>query len=371
MTLECANFLARRGHEVHVFSFEFDDQSLDSRVIRHALPAPRGGYLRGLRGFISQSHAGLAAMENPPDVIGSFGIQAPPGSVVWMQSVHKAWIEVSGRGRDWKGRLKQRLNPAHPVILRMERKQLTGREYGAIVALSEVVAADIVRFYNVPRGDITVIPNGFSPDEFRVGLRAEKRERVRAELGYAPDDRVIVFVANELERKGFGPLCQAVATLGDPKLHVLAIGRLDGAACAPQIARIGLEGRVQFTGPTSDVASLYAASDVFALPTQYEAWGLVIVEAMACGLPVLTSRLAGAAIAVREGENGWLLDNPRDEAEVARKLAAVLQIPTSAEEIALSVAPYAWDQVLLPYEALLEQVAARRRLGSISHGGSR
>ncbi|RYG53671.1 glycosyltransferase [bacterium] len=134
----------------------------------------------------------------------------------------------------------------------------------------------------------------------------------------------------------------------------MAVGRLDATAYAAEIARLGIEKRVQFTGPSNNVASFYAASDIFALPTQYEAWGLVIVEAMACGLPVVTSALAGAAVAVESGKTGVLLDNPDDEAEIARGLTHFLdQKQIDAQGISASVARYAWDQVLLDYERVL------------------
>ena len=116
--------------------------------------------------------------------------------------------------------------------------------------------------------------------------------------------------------------------------------------------------RVKFTGPSNDVADYYAAADVFALPTQYEAWGLVIVEAMASGLRVLTSRLAGAAVAVDEGRTGRLLDDPADVTEIAGKLRRLLdEDGPSPDEVSASVAKYEWAQVLQGYESILAQCA--------------
>jgi UDP-glucose:(heptosyl)LPS alpha-1,3-glucosyltransferase len=155
---------------------------------------------------------------------------------------------------------------------------------------------------------------------------------------------VIVFVANELDRKGYPALLASVEAMGDPRLRILVAGRI---APAPHPL-------VNYVGSTSEVARYYAAADVFALPTLYEAWGLVIIEAMATGLPVLTSKLAGASVAVHEGVTGNLLDDPRDEAEIARKLRPLIDGQhASAEEIAASVEKYAWSRVLLQYEQVL------------------
>jgi UDP-glucose:(heptosyl)LPS alpha-1,3-glucosyltransferase len=143
-------------------------------------------------------------------------------------------------------------------------------------------------------------------------------------------------------------------------IHLLAVGRLDASAYAAEIAKLGMSDRVHFAGSTNDIAKFYACADVFALPTQYEAWGLVIVEAMACGLPVLTSRLAGAAEAVKEGWSGELLDNPRDVEEVSAKLSLLLDgHHADGQAISDSVSAYRWDRVLLKYEAILRGTAER------------
>jgi UDP-glucose:(heptosyl)LPS alpha-1,3-glucosyltransferase len=270
----------------------------------------------------------------------------PEGGVYWAQSVHAAWLEKAKSLRApgsiawWK----QRLNPAHPLLLKLERSHFSKGGYRRIIALTEEVKADLGRFYGVPAADIDVVPNGYAPEEFNVPRAREIREAMRTELGYTPEQKVIVFVANELDRKGYPALLASVEAMGDPRLRILVAGRI---APAPHPL-------VNYVGSTSEVARYYAAADVFALPTLYEAWGLVIIEAMATGLPVLTSKLAGASVAVHEGVTGNLLDDPRDEAEIARKLRPLIDGQhASAEEIAASVEKYAWSRVLLQYEQVL------------------
>lgn len=353
--LECVNFLAGRGHETHAIARRWDDGELASGVVKHdlsyndkisslALPAYRRAAARALNGI-----------QPPPDVVAGFGAGAPPGSVVWMQSVHAAWIEHARATRTPVGRMRQRLNPFHPVALAMERRQLRHREYRRLIALTPQVRADIVRLYGVPASDIDVLPNGYSVREFHPSS-AELRSEVRARLGFAGDEKVVVFVANELERKGFLPLLQAIASLQDSSVRLLAVGAFRRGEALAQARRVGLEDRVVMVGGTRDVADYYAAADAFALPTKYEAWGLVIVEALASGLPVVTSRSAGAAVAVRHGETGVLLDNPSDSAEIAEGLRVALGGPMpSPDDISASVDQYEWGRVLLRYEHLLEQ----------------
>ena len=359
VVLESTNYLAGRGHEVHLYAADWDRDALDARVSVHAVPLPARGILPRLLSYARRAARLLAAARPPADVHGSFGVESPLGGVMWVPSVHKAWLEASRTQRGWRGRLRQKANLSHPLLLSLERAQFTDHRYGRLLALTPQVKADLMRFYDVPAGDIAVLPNGYSPTEFSVARAAPLRAAVRRALGYGDEDRVVIFVANELERKGFGPLLRAVASLGDARLRLLAVGRLDAARYGAEIGRLGLTGRVHFAGPSGDVATFYAAADLFALPTQYEAWGLVIVEALACGLPVVTSRLAGASVAVQEGRTGHLLDDPNDVAEIAAKLRPLLDgRPACAEEIEDSVRHYAWPNVLSLYERHLVECAA-------------
>lgn len=364
--VECLRFLASRGHETHAFASEWDLSAVPSKVIRHDVPARRLLAAGKVAAFRHDSARAIATLG--PDAVGGFGVAAAPGSVVWMQSVHAAWIDISRRTRTPRERFKQRLNPFHPMILRAERQMLINREYRRLIALTPQVAADLMRHYGVSSTDIDLLPNGFSHAEFNPGNRWYRRAEVRQRLGFAPDATVIVFVANESERKGLPQLLRAVARLRDPSLNLLAVGKFDPAPVAALATTLGLGDRVRLPGASAEAASFYAAADVFALPTQYEAWGLVIVEALACGLPVLTSRSAGAAVAVREGTTGELLDDPRDEIEIAQKLAKLLgrQPPADAEMVSRSVASYEWSQVLVRYEQILRDNAYQPQNASMS-----
>lgn len=357
--VECANYLAGRGHDVHVFASEFDEGVLSPAVRRHTVPLNvRIPYTRLLL-FAPRVSREMARIGLKPDVTGTFGALSPPGSVIWAQSVHAAWLESSRSVRGLRGRAKQYANPMHLICLRLEQRCYGVRSYRQMIALSPRVSAELQKHYGVPEPDIEVLPNGFQPLEFSPEVRLEWRDATRADLGVAESEQIVVFVANEYERKGFLPLVRAMASLRDGSLRLVAVGRLDPAYHAAEIRRLGMTGRVLFVGPTGEVARYYAAGDVFALPTYYEAWGLVIVEALACGLPVLTSRLAGASVAVREGVTGELLDDPRDSAEIAAKLQLMLsKQPPSCREVAESVREYGWDAILQRYEQILEACAS-------------
>jgi len=348
--LETANFLAGRGHEVHLCAREWDQNELDPRVVRHPVPPGRGPNPLPAISFARHSRRIAGAIK--PDVRACFGVHCPTNCVFWAGSVHRAWLQTSQSQRNLLGRVKQRLNPFHPVMLSYEKHLLGKRRYRKVIAYTPQVKADMMRLYNVPAEDIVIIPNGYSPSEFNVTERAQRRREIRARLEFPETGKIVLFVANELERKGFGPLLTAFAQVARPDERLVAVGRFAPGRYPEKARSLGLADRVIFAGPSKNVADFYAAADLFALPTQYEPWGLVIIEAMASGLPVLTSRLAGAACAVSD-ESGLLLDDPGDVPDIASKMRRLLDGQHDAAKISASVAPFAWNRVLAEYEQVL------------------
>lgn len=354
LLLESANFLARRGHNVHVYANQFDPEVLHSNVTQHPVWAANRPSLLRLATYTRRCRSELSSSR--AEVHGAFGVISPPGGIMNVQSVHRAWIEASQRLRKFSGRMRQICNPVHPLLLSLEKQYFGKRRYRKLTAPTEQVKQDLMRFYDVPEEDIVIVPNGFNAESLNP-IRADAlRPEMRKKFGYRNDDFVIIFVANELERKGFGPLLRAFASLDDPRLHLLAVvGRVSTEAYQDTVRRMGLGKQVRFVGAQNDLAPYYAAADILALPTQYEAWGLVIVEALACGTRVLTSRLAGASVAVKEGVNGELVDDPVDEREIAAKLECLLHYPRDQRnEVAASVSKFQWENVLPLYEQVLK-----------------
>jgi UDP-glucose:(heptosyl)LPS alpha-1,3-glucosyltransferase len=250
------------------------------------------------------------------------------------------------------------VNPYHRVRLHLERQLFAPGGYRRIIALTERIRDEVIDAYRVPASDIVVHPQGFDPAQFSAARRRELRAAARARHGYADSDRVVAFVANELERKGFDTLVAALARLDDTT-RLLVVGRVDARRARAVAARAGVAGRVDLAGSSQDVAVQLAAADAFALPTRYEPWGLVIVEALASGLPVVTSRLAGAAVAVADGRTGRLLDDPDDVDALADALRWALTAGHDADEISASVAWLRWDAVVERYAELLAEAYGR------------
>lgn len=349
VVVECANRLARRGHEVTALAARIDRAVLDPAVTARPVPVPLDLDARTGLGF--RSRASRALRELRPDMHGSFSVLSPPGGVFWVPSVHRVGYELLRSRRGAAGRLALRLHPYHAVRLRLERAMFAPGAYRALLTQAEGVKADLVSAYGVPAEDIEVLPLGYDDERFDPARRAAERAAARERFGYGRDDRVLLFVANELERKGWDTLVAAVRQLDDPSVRVLGAGRE-----VPQEAPAW----VRWAGADQDVPQLHAAADAFVLPTRYEPWGLVIVEALGSGLPLVTTRLAGAAAAVRDRETGWLVDDPEDAEALAEGIRWALSgAAADPETIGASVRDYAWPRIVDRYAVVLEREAAR------------
>jgi UDP-glucose:(heptosyl)LPS alpha-1,3-glucosyltransferase len=354
VVVESANEFAAEGHEVHVFASRWQEGVLAPQIVRHSVPTrPRPGALLAWQ-FRRRSTAALNDARAAYDVHAAYTAFSPLGGVFWVPSVHRVAYDRARRRLSGARATLTALNPTPRAWLEYERQAFAPGGHAHLIAAADDVKADIVERYGVPEDEITVLPLGFDPKRFNAEVRRLRREQARAELGYDAGERVVLFVANELERKGFDTLLEAVAR-GDDKL--LVVGDVDLSSREGDIERLGLRDRVRATGRVADVAAFQAAADVFALPTRYEPWGLVIVEALAAGLPVVTSRLAGASIAVQDGRTGVLLDDPADSEEVAAALAKTAGIG-DADEISASVRELSWPAVIRRYAGILARFAA-------------
>jgi UDP-glucose:(heptosyl)LPS alpha-1,3-glucosyltransferase len=310
----------------------------------------------GMRARRSRTAAAVAALR--PAVTVTHGAVVPPGDVLWVHSVHRAWLHEARTVRTGPFTLQASLRfgmPRHRVLLAMEQEYFTGGSPRRIICTAQSVVDDLARYYRVDRGLTSVVPNPFDPEQFNPARRARDRQSVRAELGIADCELALLFIANELHRKGFAQLLAAMAATGDPRMTLHVVGRAPIRTFASTIRRLGLGERVRAHGSTSDVGWYLSAADLMVLPTQYEPFGLVIVEALASGVPVLTTRLAGAASAVREGRTGLILEDPYDVEGLASLLAraADSDLRGWGEEAAASVDDYRLDVVMRQVERLI------------------
>ncbi|SRR5579862_385567 len=222
--------------------------------------------------------------------------------------VHRAWLERRARFEPaWKARFRG-LQPKHRALLELETKLF--KEGGArlVIANSNMVKEEIVRHFGCNPARIRVVYNGVSPGP--RASRAEARER----LGLAEDAYVVLFAGSGWERKGLRFAMEAVnASASGPLLLVAGKGKPRGCPASD---------RARFLGPLKDMAGALAAADVFLLPTIYDPFSNACLEALAAGLPVITTSANGFAEIIERGVEGEVLDDPSGIVEMARAIDA-------------------------------------------------
>ena len=243
--------------------------------------------------------------------------------------VHRAWLERRARTERWWPPLLRRLNLKHREILRLEDRLFTRGGARQIIANSELVRREIIVHYGTAAEQIAVVYNGLPAGYFRSVDQAE-RAAARAAFALAPEDYVVLFAGTGWERKGLVYALRALGKLPDqPRPVLLVAGRghprpylrgLPPAACE----------RVRFLGPVKDMRALYAAADVFAAPTLYDPFSNACLEALAAGLPVLTTRANGFAEIITPGVHGEALDT--FDYDLGAKLATALQTWSDPEK---------------------------------------
>jgi UDP-glucose:(heptosyl)LPS alpha-1,3-glucosyltransferase len=231
-----------------------------------------------------------------------------------------------------------------------------------IVAVSQMCADDYQRYHDVPAARIRLVYHGTDTVRFSPEHRQIWRQPVRHGLGIADGDIVFLFVGHDFVRKGLATAMSAVQRLaaeGCPA-RLVVVGqrksrRQQGCASDPH-------GVVQFTGRVTDTSPYYAAADALVLPTFYDPCSLTVGEALASGLPVVTTRVNGASEMLTEGRDGFILDDPTDAAALCERLRPLVdpgvreRMGSAARHTALRFPlERNCDEIIRAYEATIER----------------
>jgi glycosyltransferase involved in cell wall biosynthesis len=228
-----------------------------------------------------------------------------------------------------------------------------------LVAVSKGVARELEDLLGAARARVTVIPNGVDRVAFAPDPQA--RAETRAGLGFSERDLVAIFVGSEWERKGLRFAIEGVART--ERWQLLVLGQGDERTYRELAASRNASQRVHFLGARPKPNPYFASADAFLLPTFYEAFPLVSLEAAASGLPLLVSRVSGVEDLIDDGVNGWFVD--RDTNDIAERLDALTD-PALRRAIAAaarkSIDGYGWDRVVDSYARVYGLLITNDRL---------
>ena len=319
--------LSAAGHEVHLFAHRWT--GVPPGVTIHRVPVvPAPAFLRILS-FAWAAHR--MTRGGGFDLVHSFDRTIRPDIYRAGDGCHQAWLD---RRRAVEGgflRSLDRLNPLHRSLLALERHLFQGG-CRRIIANSRMVREEILRYYGANGPAIQVIYTGVDLARFRPAGAAPAQAALRQALGAGSEDRVILFAGSGFERKGLRFLLEAAGRMrGMHGLRIWVLGKGNLHRSRSLADRLGIADRVYFAGVVTDPERWMAAADLFVLPTIYDPFSNACLEAMACGVPVVTTRANGAAEIMEEWRTGAILADPRDVAGLADGMAELLD-PVRREE---------------------------------------
>jgi UDP-glucose:(heptosyl)LPS alpha-1,3-glucosyltransferase len=273
--------------------------------------------------------------------------------------VHREWLYQRARRRGAPASWGDGLSLFHRTILAAEQAMYASPRLKAVICNSRMVKDEIARHYGVDDARLQVIPNGIDMDRFHPGLRAERRQSVRRDLGVAEDETLFLSVGSGFERKGVDLLLDLWSDLPTSAVLVVVGNDRHLTGYRKRGARFGT--RVRFVGPQQDVRPWLGGADVFVLPTLYDPFPNACLEALASGLPVLTSDKSGVAEIIEAGVNGEVRD-ALDRDGWVRMLRAWIdpaRCAAAAESARAAALPFTLDAMQSRYRDLYSGLMPR------------
>jgi UDP-glucose:(heptosyl)LPS alpha-1,3-glucosyltransferase len=323
-TIDLAAALRRRGHRVSLIASDFGKDAHAPQDVQLP-PGSRtrdGRYLR----FLDRLDRHLA--ETRYDVVHAMlpvrrcDIYHPHAGIA-AAALARGHLKYEGAFLQSVSRLATRLNRRRQRFAEVERTLLTGKQPPVVLSLSDYVKRSLGEHYTLADSQLATLFNAVDLARFDPAARPDAGSAERQRLGIAADQIVALLLANDFERKGLREAILAAAKVRDPRLTLLVVGKQSPKPYRALAAKEGVE-RIVFSGPTNDPAALYQAADFFLLPTRHDPCSLVVLEALAMGLPVISTVQNGACEIMTDGREGFVLPDPTDIVTLADAMRKML-----------------------------------------------
>jgi UDP-glucose:(heptosyl)LPS alpha-1,3-glucosyltransferase len=321
-TVQCVRQLTEWGHEVHVAATSFAGHNVPREVRLHPYPAVHSRRRRALKALEVLSRLKLDVIHDCGVGIACDVLQPHGGSRWAMHERARPWVSPM-----WQAcrRLAQNCLPRARALDALQAFGLRTARF--VIAVSNQVRADLVQFHGVPAERIRLVYNGVDVQKFCPSQALRHREQTRGALGLR-DEVLILLVAHNPWLKGVPTLLHTFARLraAEPSVRLAIVGgkprRVERMRRWAEAA--GVRDGVRFIGAVPDVLPWLGAADVYVHPTLYDPCSLVTLEALACGLPVVTTRRNGVSELMQNGREGLVLDDPTDVAALEQALRCLL-----------------------------------------------
>lgn len=346
--------------EVHVFANRWADSS--GRIAFHRIPI-----VRFPKFLTTPSFAWFAGREisaaGPFDLIHTHD-RIFRADVYTLHGIpHRRWVR--------EVRKKKRMSLFDRALARVEDRLVSEGGCRRFLAVSELTRKIFLGEYPIDPTRVTVVHPGIDMSAYAKLDRERCRREIRDRFGIGPDEPLILFVSMNFAIKGLDHLLRGLGRLraGSPatRFRLLAIGRGDERAYGGLARELGIGDAVLFAGAVAreKLPEFYLAGDLYAMLSRFDTFGMVVLEAMAAGLPVLISGSVGARDIVREGENGFVVENPADPEAVAGRIGAMLHGDARermGREALKTAGENSWDRAVARVLTVYEEIWADQRL---------
>lgn len=355
-TVNLAHALVRRGHDVTLVATSFGPQC--DGVKQVSLDGHGVTRLGRYRTFVKSFDQHLATTPRY-DVVHSITPVRRcdfyhPQAGLAAEALASGHLKHEGIRRPLD-QLATRLNRKRQFVGLIEGEMLSGADAPTVLCVSDMVRRTALEHYpEMPEGKLVTLFNAVDPNRFDPGAKPQAAEDVRRTFGMGADKVVALIVAQDFKRKGLRPAIEAVARVPDQRLVLVVVGKPDPRPYQRLAAQLGVSNRVIFAGPTPDTYGFYRAADFFVLPTWHDPCSLVVLEALAMGLPTITTVQNGAGEVIEQGRHGYVLPDPSDIEGLAHGIRQLLDPHTrrAQREACLDLRPR------LSYEHHLDQLEA-------------
>ncbi len=340
----------RHDHDVHVFANTFEEGAWEG-VTCHHVPAWRSNALTTILSFMIPA---TLAVRGAFDIVHAQGFCGLRQNVVTAHICNAAWfaaVDQSADRQSWRKRV------FRSIVTRLERLTFHSSSRKRFIAVSARVRDDLAHHYGLS-GGVSVIHHGVDISRFHPSNACRWRTPVRSELGLSERDFVALYVGDW--QKAGPPLVSGLALVPDVKL--LVVTRTSQQQVLEDAPRHNVAQRIVLVPPTDAIERYYAAADAFLFPTIYDTFGMVLTEAMASGLAVISSPMAGATELIQHEQNGLILDGAWDEQSLARHLRRLIDEPELRQRLGdsarESMLNKTWDEVAMRTLQVYEQILA-------------
>ena len=349
-----AQALRAAGHQITIFADEIRGAGGDWDV-RRVGAGPRLGRTLSLMRFAWT--AAPAARRAGADLVLSFARCVGADVMRSGGGAHASYLRAARKWRGALGASAMRISPYHQVQMLVERQAFRSPGLKRVIAVSNFVRDDLIREFGLAPEKTVTIYNGVDLERFRPAADPSERAAIRQKFVVPATARVAAFVGNGFARKGLGFLIEAWPLVAGGAFLLVAGADRQTDKFARRARALNVGARVVFTGPQPNVEAIFHAADVFAMPSLFEPFGNVVMEAMACGLPAMTSAFSGVAELLPPSMRGLRVENPDDVGEVALRLGALFDAPASlGREARATAEKFTWTRYANELNALIESV---------------